>query len=111
MGYELASLKLEVVNNYVKVTREENDTSRVLPTKTTIGWYGKSASSFRFTYELVKDPKGTQTWQIDNVIVSSGTTQFSFSNADVVNALVTDGKGLPFTIITLGEFLSLNTGL
>lgn len=108
--YELTTLKLEVANNYIKVTREETDSARVLPQKTTIGWYGKSASSFRFTYELTSDPKGGQVWEIDNVIISSGTTQFSISNKDIVGGLVTDGK-VALTIFTLQDFLSLNTGV
>ena len=108
--YELTTLKLEVANNYIKVTREETDSARVLPQKTTIGWYGKSASSFRFTYELTTDPKGGQVWAIDSVIVSSGTTQFSINGKDVDNGLVTDGK-VAFTTITLQDFLSLNTGV
>ncbi len=110
MGYELTSLQLQGTNNYIQVTRQEDDSTGKLPTKITYGWYAKSKTSFRMTYELVSDPKG-DFWDLEDVILSNGTTQVSMSNVDVLANKIQDSKGLPFTILTLTDFLSINTGL
>jgi hypothetical protein len=110
MGYELTSLKLQVTNNYVQVTRQEDDPANILPQKITMGWYNKSTSTFRMTYELVSDPKG-DIWNVKDVIVSNGTTTISMSNEDIVANKIQDSKSLPFTMLTLTDFLSINTGV